>query len=40
VCERARTTKVVKGSGEEKNLLVNHPLDDGGIGRDGNDDNK
>jgi hypothetical protein len=33
VCERARTTKVVKGGGEEMQLLVNHRLDDGGIGR-------
>jgi hypothetical protein len=32
VCERARTTKVVKGGGEEKHVLINHGLDDGGIG--------
>jgi hypothetical protein len=33
VCERARTTKVVKGGGEEKHVLINHQLDDRGIGR-------
>jgi hypothetical protein len=33
VRERAQTTKVVKGGGEEEHLLVNHRLDDGGIGR-------
>jgi hypothetical protein len=35
VCERAKTTKVVKGGREEEHLLVNHQLDDGGIGRGG-----
>jgi hypothetical protein len=29
----ARATKVIKGGGEEKHVLVGHGLDDGGIGR-------
>jgi hypothetical protein len=32
VCKRARTTKVVKGGREEKHVLINHQLYDGGIG--------
>jgi hypothetical protein len=35
VCERAGTAKVVKGGGEEKHILINHCLDDGGIGTGG-----
>ena len=33
VCERARTSKVVESGGEEEHILVNHRLDDGGVGR-------
>ena len=33
MCERAKTTKVVKGGREEKHLLVDHQLDNGGVGR-------
>ena len=33
VCERARTAKVVESGGEEEHILVNHRLDDGGVGR-------
>jgi hypothetical protein len=32
VYERARTTKVVEGGGEEKHVLIDHRLDDGEIG--------
>jgi hypothetical protein len=32
VCKRAGTTKVVEGGGKEEHVLINHQLDDGGIG--------
>jgi hypothetical protein len=33
VCERAGTAKVVESGGEEEHILIDHPLDDGGVGR-------
>jgi hypothetical protein len=33
VCERAGLSKVVKSGGEEEHILIDHRLDDGGVGR-------
>ena len=33
MCERAGTAKVVESGGEEEHIVINHCLDDGGVGR-------
>jgi hypothetical protein len=33
VCERAGTAKVVESGGEEEHIVIDHRLDDGGVGR-------